>query len=149
MLAPACFHSALSLPINLLVVLRLWDYGMENEQGAPINLDKFADLTGFETDGSFLYPQDEKQAEKAYRQLRAAADKCTVYRRRDVPSYLHYDDDVRIGDPLSVANGPSFELTETPTTLTRVRMDTTLNIYRICAVSSMPQHPRACESWTF
>jgi predicted AlkP superfamily pyrophosphatase or phosphodiesterase len=93
----------LSLSIDLLVVS---DHGMENEQGAPINLDKFADFTGFETDGSFLYPRDEKQAEKAYRQLRAAADKFTVYRRRDVPSYLHYDDDVRIGDPVIVANGP-------------------------------------------
>jgi hypothetical protein len=55
---------------------------MENEQGAPINLDKLADLTGFETDGSFLYAQDEKQAEKVYRQLSAATDKFTVYRRR-------------------------------------------------------------------
>jgi len=93
----------LSLPIDLVVVS---DHGMENEQGAPINLDKFADLTGFETDGSFLYPQDEKHAENAYRQLSATADKFTVYRRRDVPSYLHYDDDARIGDPVIVANGP-------------------------------------------
>lgn len=69
----------LSLPIDLLVVS---DHGMENEQGAPINLDKLADLTGFETDGSFLYAQDEKQAEKVYRQLSAATDKFTVYRRR-------------------------------------------------------------------
>jgi predicted AlkP superfamily pyrophosphatase or phosphodiesterase len=93
----------LSLPIDVVVVS---DHGMENEQGASINLDTFADLTGFETDGSFLYPQDEKQAEKTYRQLSVASDKFTVYRRRDVPSHLHYNDDARIGDPVIVANGP-------------------------------------------
>ena len=93
----------LSLPIDVIVVS---DHGMENEQGPPINLDKFADLTGFETDGAFLYPQDENHAEKAYRQLKGANDKFSVYRRKDVPSYLHYDGDARIGDPVVVANGP-------------------------------------------
>jgi predicted AlkP superfamily pyrophosphatase or phosphodiesterase len=93
----------LSLPIDLIVVS---DHGMESEQGAPVNLDKFTDLTGFETDGAFLYAHDEVQADRAYRQLATASDKFSVYRRRAVPSYLHYGDDARIGDPVIVANGP-------------------------------------------
>jgi predicted AlkP superfamily pyrophosphatase or phosphodiesterase len=92
-----------SLPIDLIVVS---DHGMESEQDAPINLDKFTDLTGFETDGTFLYAHDEAQTDRAYRQLSTAADKFSVYRRRAVPSYLHYADDARIGDPVIVANGP-------------------------------------------
>lgn len=93
----------LSLPIDLIVVS---DHGMESEQGAPVNLDKFTDLTGFETDGAFLYGHDEVQTDRAYQQLTTASDKFSVYRRRAVPAYLHYADDARVGDPVIVANGP-------------------------------------------
>jgi len=93
----------LHLPIDLII---LADHGMETVQGGWINLDKWADFTGFETDGPLLYAKSEDAAEKAYEQLRGASDEFRVYRRRDVPPQLHYDSNPRIGDPVIVLNGP-------------------------------------------
>jgi predicted AlkP superfamily pyrophosphatase or phosphodiesterase len=95
--------NALHLPIDLFIVA---DHGMETVEGGWINLDKWADLTDFETDGALLYPKSEAAAQKAYEQLRNASDKFKVYRRRDVPPQLHYDSNARIGDPVVVLNGP-------------------------------------------
>lgn len=94
---------ALNLRIDLFVVS---DHGMENIQGNWINLDQFADLSGFYTEGMLLYPDNGVSAEKAYERLKGASDKFTVYRRRDVPKNLHYDENDRLGDPVIIANGP-------------------------------------------
>ena len=93
----------LHLAIDLIIVS---DHGMENVEGGWINLDKWADLTDFETDGALMYPKSEAAAERAYKQLHGASDKFEVYRRRDVPPQLHYDSNPRIGDPVVVLNGP-------------------------------------------
>jgi len=93
----------LDLPIDLFVVS---DHGMENIVGNWIDLDHFADLSAFQTDGALLYSSTESDAEKAYEHLKGASDKFIVYRRRDVPKNLHYDENEREGDPIVVATGP-------------------------------------------
>ncbi len=91
------------LPVDLIVVS---DHGMATVQGDWIDLDHYADLSKFTTIGSLLYAPDEQAAERAYRQLRGASDKFVVYRRRDVPAYLHFDSNARIGDPVVIPTGP-------------------------------------------
>ena len=91
------------LPVDVIVVS---DHGMATVEGDWINLDRYADLSKFVTVGSLLYAPDEQAAERAYRQLRGASDKFVVYRRRDVPAYLHYDNNARIGDPVVIPTGP-------------------------------------------
>jgi predicted AlkP superfamily pyrophosphatase or phosphodiesterase len=93
----------LNLPIDLFVVS---DHGMENIAGNWIDLDHFADLSAFQTDGMLLYSSSEGDAQKAYEHLHGASDKFVVYRRRDVPKSLHYDENEREGDPVVVATGP-------------------------------------------
>lgn len=82
----------LPLRIDLIVVS---DHGMETEQGDWINLDKYADLSDFETDGPLLYPNSEAAAQAAYQKLGCASDKFAVYRRADFPKELHYDGNPR------------------------------------------------------
>jgi predicted AlkP superfamily pyrophosphatase or phosphodiesterase len=93
----------LALPIDLFVVS---DHGMENIAGRWVDLDHFADLAAFQTEGMLLYSSSESDAEKAYQRLKGASDKFVVYRRRDVPKSLHYDVNERAGDPVVVATGP-------------------------------------------
>ncbi len=73
----------LQLPIDLIVVS---DHGMEQEQGAWIDLDKYTDLVEFHHRGSLLYANSEAAAEKAYQELKIKSDAFTVYRRRRVPA---------------------------------------------------------------
>ena len=40
--------------------------------------------------------------------MRGKSDKFAVYRRADVPAYLHFDSNPREGDPVVVPNGPYF-----------------------------------------
>ncbi len=93
----------LHLPIDLIIVA---DHGMENVQGGWIDLDKWAILSNFETDGPLMYPKSEADAQEAYEKLHGASDKFDVYRLRDVPAQLHYDSNPRSGDPVVVLNGP-------------------------------------------
>jgi predicted AlkP superfamily pyrophosphatase or phosphodiesterase len=93
----------LPLRVDLIVVS---DHGMATVQGDWIDLDHYADLSQFQTDGSLLYPNDEAAAARAYRQLRGASDKFVVYRRSGVPARLHYDSNARIGDPVVIPTGP-------------------------------------------
>jgi predicted AlkP superfamily pyrophosphatase or phosphodiesterase len=95
--------ASLRLPINLIVVS---DHGMVNVEGPWINLDQYADLRGFETVGTLLYPPDEPAAARVYSQLKGASEKFAVYRRKDVPEHLHFDYNLRIGDPVVIPNGP-------------------------------------------
>jgi predicted AlkP superfamily pyrophosphatase or phosphodiesterase len=91
------------LPIDLVVVS---DHGMVKIQGPWIDLDKFADLSNFETAGSLLYGKTEEDREKAYTQLKKASDKFEAFRRKDVPAELHYNENAREGDPVIVPTGP-------------------------------------------
>jgi predicted AlkP superfamily pyrophosphatase or phosphodiesterase len=92
----------LPLPIDLFVVS---DHGMENIAGNWIDLDHFANLSAFQTEGALLYAPNEQEAEGAYEHLKGASDKFLVYRRKDVPKGLHYDENDREGDPVAVATG--------------------------------------------
>jgi len=91
------------LPIDLVVVS---DHGMVKEEGGWINLDQFADLTGFETAGSLLYGKSEEDRARVYNQLKKASPQFVVYRRKDVPAALNYNQNPREGDPVVVATGP-------------------------------------------
>jgi alkaline phosphatase D len=92
-----------SLPIDLFVVS---DHGMENIAGNWIDLDHFADLSAFQTEGMLLYSSSESEREKVYEHLKGASNQFVVYRRRDVPNNLHYDENEREGDPVVIASGP-------------------------------------------
>jgi len=99
---------ALHLPIDLIVVS---DHGMEKVQGTWIDLDQYADLSNFDTDGALLYPKGnpaeaEATAEKAYNQLKKADSRFIVYRRAKVPAALEFNQNPREGDPVIVPTGP-------------------------------------------
>ncbi len=99
---------ALHLPIDLIVVS---DHGMEKVQGTWIDLDQYADLSNFDTDGALLYPKGnpveaEAAAEKAYNQLKKADSRFVVYRRAKVPAALDFNQNPREGDPVIVPTGP-------------------------------------------
>lgn len=94
---------ATKLPIDLVVVS---DHGMVHEQGNWINLDQFADLSNFEAVGPLLYPKSEADAEHAYDALKKASSQFVVYRRKNVPANLHYNENPREGDPVVIPTGP-------------------------------------------
>ena len=94
---------ATGLPIDLVIVS---DHGMTKVEGNWITLDKFADLSGFETAGSLLYPESEADAARAYNQLKKASSQFVVYRRKDFPAELNYRDNQRTGDPIVLTTGP-------------------------------------------
>jgi len=91
------------LPIDLIVVS---DHGMVKIQGPWVTLDQFTDLTGFETAGSLLYGKTEADRVRVYNQLKKASEKFQVYRLKDVPAGLHYNENPREGDPVIVPTGP-------------------------------------------
>src|SRR5579863_2323569 len=95
--------AASGLPVDLIV---LADHGMETLKGGWVILDKWADLSQFETSGSLLYPKSEADAEKAYGSLHGASETFKVYRRAEVPAHLHYNSNPREGDPVVVPTGP-------------------------------------------
>jgi len=97
---------ATHLPIDLVVVS---DHGMIKIQGPWVTLDQFAqfaDLTGFETAGQLLYGKTEADRARVYNQLKHASDKFQVYRLKDVPAGLHYNESPREGDPVIIPTGP-------------------------------------------
>jgi len=91
------------LPVDLIVIA---DHGMEKLDPGWVSLDKWADLSNFETSGSLVYAKSEEDAAKAYKSLLGASDKFKVYRRADVPAYLHFNSNAREGDPVAVPKGP-------------------------------------------
>jgi len=94
---------ATRLPVDFVVVS---DHGMAKSEGDWINLDQFADLTNFETAGSLLYGKTEEDRARAYDQLKKASSQFMVYRLKDVPAGLHFNQNAREGDPVVVATGP-------------------------------------------
>jgi predicted AlkP superfamily pyrophosphatase or phosphodiesterase len=104
----------LGLPVDLIVVA---DHGMETAKGDWIALDKWADLSPFETSGPLLYAKSEADAEKAYNSLQGATDTFEVYRRAKMPEHLHFDSNPREGDPVVVPTGPFNILAHSPANL--------------------------------
>jgi alkaline phosphatase D len=91
------------LPIDLVVVS---DHGMVKSEGGWINLDQFADLSAFDTVGDLLYGKTEEDRDRVYNQLKRISSQFIVYRRKDVPADLNYNQNPREGDPIVVATGP-------------------------------------------
>ena len=51
--------------------------------------------------GDHLYPKTEAEKEKIFEELKAKNDpRFAVYRLKDVPAQLHYDENAREGDPV-------------------------------------------------
>lgn len=82
------------------------DHGMANIVGDHwINLDKFADLSRAKTVGSYIYADSEETAQRIYEQLKGASPTFDVYRRQDLPWWLHYSDNSLVGDPVVIPRG--------------------------------------------
>ena len=94
---------ATGLPIDLVVVS---DHGMAESQGGWVTLDQFSALNGFQAVGDLLYGKTEEDRAKAYDQLKKASPLFVVYRRKDVPAELNYNQNPREGDPVVIATGP-------------------------------------------
>ena len=94
---------ATGLPINLVVVS---DHGLAKTQGPWITLDQFGDLTGFDTDGPFLYGKTEAERDRVYNQLKKASANFVAYRLKNLPAGLHFNLNPRAGDPVVFATGP-------------------------------------------
>ena len=95
--------STLGLPIDLIVVA---DHGMETTQDGWVALDKWADLSQFQTSGSLLYANSESDSKRVYNSLLGASEMFKVYRRAEMPKNLHFDSNPRAGDPIVVPTGP-------------------------------------------
>jgi len=91
------------LPIDLVVVS---DHGMVKVDPTWITLDQFADLTDFETAGTLLYGKTEEDRARVYNQLKKASSQFVVYRLKNVPAELNYNQNPRAGDPVVIATGP-------------------------------------------
>jgi alkaline phosphatase D len=99
---------ATGLPIDLVVVSGqgMAQLQKDQAQGCWIDLDQFADLTGFDTVGSLLYGKSEADRERVYNQLKKASSQFVVYRLKNVPANLDYNRNPREGDPVVIATGP-------------------------------------------
>jgi alkaline phosphatase D len=94
---------ATGLPIDLVIVS---DHGMVKSEGDWIDLSEFADLKNFDAVGDLLYGKTEEDRARVYNQLKKASSQFVVYRRKDVPASLHYNENPREGDPVVIATGP-------------------------------------------
>ena len=91
------------LPIDLVVVS---DHGMIHEEDPWITLDQYADLSGFDSAGDLLYGKTEGNRARVYDQLKKATSQFVVYRLKNVPANLNYNQNPREGDPVILATGP-------------------------------------------
>jgi len=91
------------LPVDLVIVS---DHGMAHPSGEWITLDQFANLQGFDAAGSLLYGKSEQDRARVYDQLKKASSQFMVYRRKNVPPELNFNQNEREGDPVIVATGP-------------------------------------------
>jgi len=96
--------AVLHLPVDLIVVA---DHGMVTMQGGIVTLSDFADLSNFHTEGALLYPKADADVQETYEEFLAHPDpRFKVYRRANMPAYLHFDTNPREGDPVIVPSGP-------------------------------------------
>ena len=91
------------LPIDLVVVS---DHGMVHPEGPWVTLDQFADLSGFDTVGTLLYGKTEEDRVRVYNQLKKASSQFVVFRLKNVPANLDFNQNPREGDPVVIATGP-------------------------------------------
>jgi predicted AlkP superfamily pyrophosphatase or phosphodiesterase len=93
------------LNVDLIV---LADHGMAEVKGPLIHLDQFGLKTSLlaQSIGSILYPKSDEDAQKIYDDLHGKSDKFLVFRRSQVPAYLHFDSNPREGDPVVISTGP-------------------------------------------
>jgi alkaline phosphatase D len=96
--------NATGLPVDLVIVS---DHGMVAIDKNWINFDEIAPtMKGIKFHDWSVYADSEAQTAAIYDQLKEANDpRFSVYRRKDVPAYLHYSDNARIGDPVLIPNG--------------------------------------------
>lgn len=106
------------LPVDLVV---LADHGMEAVQGGLITLDKWTDLSQCKTSGSLIYAESEADAEKVYESLLGVSDVFKIYRRANVPAYLHFNSNPREGDPVVVPTGPYLIVARAPSAASQAR----------------------------
>jgi predicted AlkP superfamily pyrophosphatase or phosphodiesterase len=96
--------AVLRLPVDIVVVA---DHGMASLRGDTVTLSDFADLKDFRSEGQLLYAKPDADIQETYEEFLAHPDpRFKVYRRADVPAYLHYDANPREGDPVIVSTGP-------------------------------------------
>jgi alkaline phosphatase D len=94
----------LHLPVDFVVVA---DHGMVALREGLVTLSDSADLSDFHTQGTFLYPKPDADVQETYEEFLAHPDpRFKVYRRADMPAYLHFDANSRAGDPVIVPAGP-------------------------------------------
>jgi hypothetical protein len=94
----------LNLRVDVVVVA---DHGMAKAEGDWINLGEYFDTRLLEKGvESFMYPRSEEAAQKIYAALDGKSDKFKVYRNGAMPAGLHFDGNLREGDPVVVATGP-------------------------------------------
>ncbi len=94
----------LNLRVDVIVVA---DHGMTKVEGDWINLSDYFDTRLLEKSAeSFMYPRSEAAAEKIYAALNGRSDKFKVYRNGQVPPELHFDGNLREGDPVVIPTGP-------------------------------------------
>ena len=86
----------------------LADHGMVKVEGPPIRLDQYGLNPSWfvQIVDSTLYPKADDDAQRAYEALRGKSDRFLVYRRAQVPAYLHFDSNPREGDPVVIPTGP-------------------------------------------
>jgi hypothetical protein len=94
--------------LNLRVdVIVLADHGMAKAEGDWIDLNEYFDTRLLEKSAeSFMYPRSEVAAEKVFAALDGKSDKFKVYRNGQVPAELHFDGNLREGDPVVIPTGP-------------------------------------------
>jgi len=94
----------LKLRVDVVVVA---DHGMAKVEGDWINLSEYFDTRLLEKGAeSVMYPRSTEAAEKIYAALNGKSDKFKVYRNGAMPAGLHFDGNLREGDPVVVATGP-------------------------------------------
>ena len=95
----------LKLPVDVIVVA---DHGMATIQDGWVNLDQDGLNVPLleKSEGLFLYPKSDMAAEQVFESLEGSSEKFRVFRRKEVPTNLHFDSNPREGDPVIVATGP-------------------------------------------
>lgn len=96
--------------VDLVVVS---DHGMIKLGADDIELWRYADLTGFETDSFsgphlMLYSKDRELVQRTYAALKGKSPRFEVYRKNEVPRRLHFSSSERIGDLVVIPTEPVF-----------------------------------------
>lgn len=92
---------ATGLPTDMIVVS---DHGMvKYDDPHWLSLDKLVDLGDTTTSGERMYPKTDAEKQRIYKALKAKNDpRIAVYRLKDVPGKLRFNENGREGDPVVV-----------------------------------------------